>query len=117
MLVTVQIVPALLVLKVKAARPLVAEAVSVIADTPKLTGVVGANVTVCAPGACVNAKALLPEPPLVSVTVTVKLNVPPAVDDPEIKPADESVRPAGSAPAVIAKVRAPTPPLAAMLWL
>jgi len=43
---TVQIVPALLVLKVKAVRPLEAVAVKVLAGAPKVTGVVGANVTV-----------------------------------------------------------------------
>ena len=46
--VTVQIVLTLLVLKVKAVRPLVAVAVNVIADAPKVTGVAGAKVTVCA---------------------------------------------------------------------
>ena len=44
---TVQIAAALLVLKVKAVRPLDAVAVSVIAGAPTVTGVVGANVTVC----------------------------------------------------------------------
>ena len=44
--VTVQIVFALLVLKVKAVRPLVAVAVSVIGEAPKDTGDVGAKITV-----------------------------------------------------------------------
>jgi len=113
---TLQIVPALLVLKVKAVRPLDAVAVRVIGPTPKPTGVAGAKVTVCAPGAIVNAKAALPVPPLASVTVTVKLNAPPAVGEPESSPAEESVKPPGSAPVTV-KVSAPAPPLAAMLWL
>ena len=46
--VTVQMVLALLVLKVNAVKPLLAVAVNVIADAPKVTGVAGANVTVCA---------------------------------------------------------------------
>ena len=45
---TVQMVAALLVLKVKVVSPLVALAVSVIGETPNVTGVAGANVTVCA---------------------------------------------------------------------
>jgi len=44
---TVQIVPALLVLKVKAVSPLEAVAVSVLSPAPKVTGVGGAKVTVC----------------------------------------------------------------------
>ena len=44
---TVQIVLALLVLKVKAVKPLEAVALKVLAGAPKVTGVVGANVTVC----------------------------------------------------------------------
>ena len=114
---TVQMLAALVALKVKAVRPLDAVAVKVMAETPKVTGDAGVNVTVCAPGAIVNANAALPVLPLVSVTVTVKLNAPTAVGEPESSPAEESVRPPGSAPAVTVKAGAPAPPLAAMLWL
>ena len=43
---TVQMVPALLVEKVKAVRPLLAVAVKVIGATPKVTGEAGVKVTV-----------------------------------------------------------------------
>ena len=43
-----------------------------------------------------------PELPKLSVTVIVKLLRPARVGVPEIRPLDESVRPAGSAPALIA---------------
>ena len=43
---TVQMLAALLVVKVKAVNPLDAVAVRVMADAPKLTGVAGAKVTV-----------------------------------------------------------------------
>ena len=44
---TVQMPDALPVLKVNVVNPLDAVAVSVIADTPKVTGVAGVKVTVC----------------------------------------------------------------------
>ena len=47
---TVQILAALLVLKVKAVSPLDVVAVSVIGDAPNTTGLGGAKVTVCATG-------------------------------------------------------------------
>ena len=43
---TVQMLAALLVVKVKVVRPLDAVAVRVMADAPKVTGVAGAKVTV-----------------------------------------------------------------------
>ena len=58
-------------------------------------------------------------PPLpaavLSVAVMVKLNVPPAVGIPESAPADVSVTPAGSDPAVTANVYGPVPPDAEMV--
>ena len=53
-----------------------------------------------------------PAPVLLSVAVMVKLTAPLAVGVPVIAPALESVRPAGRAPLVIAKVYGPVPPLA-----
>jgi len=42
--------------------------------------------------------------PLVSVALIVKLNVPPAVGVPESVPDEDSVNPAGSAPALMVNV-------------
>ena len=47
---TVQMLDALLVLKVNAVKLLEAVAVSIIADTPNVIGEAGANVTVCVVG-------------------------------------------------------------------
>ena len=48
-----------------------------------------------------------------SVTLAVKLNVPAVVGVPEIWPAEESVSPPGSAPALTVQVKGVVPPLAA----
>jgi hypothetical protein len=48
-----------------------------------------------------------------SVTLAVKLNVPAVVGVPEIWPAEESVSPLGSAPALTVQVYGVVPPLAA----
>ena len=108
---------ALLVEKLKAVRPLEAVAVSVIGLTPNVTGEAGVKVTDWLPAAIVNANAILPEPPLESVTVTVNEKLPPAVGVPESTPAVDSVSPAGKAPEVDPNERAPTPPDAAIDWL
>ena len=54
---------------------------------------------------------------LLSVLVMVKLKLPPAVGVPDSAPADDSVMPTGSAPAVTAYVYGAVPPLAARLWV
>jgi len=54
---------------------------------------------------------------LESLTFTVKLAFPSAVGVPVIAPPLLRVRPAGSEPLLIVKVRAPVPPEAAMVWL
>ena len=53
---------------------------------------------------------------LVSVAVTVKLNVPVAVGVPLIVPFEASDRPVGNVPPVTAKVNDPLPPVAVTLW-
>src|SRR5689334_25382768 len=55
--------------------------------------------------------ALVPVQPLLSVTVTVMVNVPGTCGEPETTPALESVRPAGSAPLAMVKVAVPMAPL------
>ena len=72
---------------------------------------------VCAADAIVNEKGAAPLPPLASVAVTVNEAAPPTVGVPEISPAADNVSPVGKAPAVTAKVTAPTPPVAATVWL
>ena len=49
-----------------------------------------------------------------SVAVTVKLNVPPAVGVPVRDPLEDKLSPAGSVPAVTAKVCGAVPPVAVM---
>ncbi|CAJ0822896.1 hypothetical protein LMG18101_05256 [Ralstonia flaminis] len=61
--------------------------------------------------------AWLPEKPLLSVALSVKLNVPPAVGVPDSVPVELSVKPTGRAPAVTAYVYGPLPPLALTAWL
>ena len=46
----------------------------------------------------------LPAQPLAFVAVTVKLNEPAAIGEPEMTPSELNVKPAGSAPLVIAKL-------------
>ena len=59
-----------------------------------------------------------PVEPTVSVAVIVKLNVAAAEGVPVSAPVDElSARPAGKLPAVTAKVAAPVPPVALIVWL
>ncbi len=48
--------------------------------------------------------------PAVSVVRTVKLLVPAVVGVPLMRPVDDSVRPAGTDPAVTAQVKVPVPP-------
>ena len=54
---------------------------------------------------------------LLSLALTVKLKVPPAVGVPLSTPPEERVSPAGSAPAVTVKVYGDAPPLAVIVWL
>ena len=61
--------------------------------------------------------ARLPEHPLASVAVTVKVKLPPVVGVPEITPEDESVSPVGSVPVVTAKLYGAVPLLAVIVWL
>lgn len=56
--------------------------------------------------------AWLPAQPLASVADTEKVKVPDCEGDPFRLPPDESVTPAGSVPAVIAKVYGAVPPVA-----
>lgn len=53
-----------------------------------------------------------PDPPELSVTVTVKFDVPVVVGVPFSVPEDERVNPAGNEPAVTAKVYGAVPPAA-----
>ena len=55
--------------------------------------------------------ARLAEHPFASVPWIVTGNVPAVAGDPESKPADVRVRPAGSVPAVTAKLNGAVPPL------
>lgn len=83
------------------------------APTVPLASVLGVTVIAAHPAAIVSVYAWLPVSPIESVTVIVKGNVPVWVGVPESTPAEESVRPDGSAPVVTAKVTAPVPPAAA----
>src|SRR5512140_2942725 len=60
--------------------------------------------------------ARLPEQPFVSVAVTVKENAPVTVGVPVRPPPEASVRPAGSAPALSAKVYGAELPEAVIVW-
>ena len=119
--VTVQIVFADAVLNVKAVKPLLVVAVSVIGAAPALTGEAGAKlVMVWLACAMVRTKAVMLDPPLLSVTVTEKLAAPPAEGVPDSTPPALKLSPAGSAPEVTANDNPPTPPEppeATMVWL
>ena len=77
-----------------------------------------AGLTTIGAAAMVTVYARVPDAPLPSVARTVKLLVPAAVGVPASAPLDAlSVSPAGSDPALIAKVYAPLPPVAVIVWL
>ena len=59
----------------------------------------------------------MPEQPLVSVAVTVKLLVPICAGAPFSTPRDDRLKPDGNVPAVTAKAQGPKPPLAVRVWL